>query len=149
MSTWRFVSRKGQGHCLTFGRGLSQYDNLKHILKSHWSKCNQFLEDLLGLREWKYLQTVMVTWPIWPPCPYIVKTFKESSLPEPTDQWPWNLVYSIGYPSTTTMAQMMTLGWSWPILRKSQLWENANTSGFTESFEDVGLKIGNLGCLNE
>ena len=36
MSTLRFMSRRGQGHCLTFDPGLSWYDNLKHLLKSHW-----------------------------------------------------------------------------------------------------------------
>ena len=32
------------------------------------------------------------------------------SSPEPIDPWPWNLVCSIGYPSTTRIVQMMTLG---------------------------------------
>ena len=30
------------------------------------------------------------------------------------DWWPSNLVCSIGYPSTTKIVQMMTLGWPWP-----------------------------------
>ena len=34
MSTLRFMSRKGQGHCLTFDPGLSYYDNFKHLLKA-------------------------------------------------------------------------------------------------------------------
>ena len=41
MSTLRFMSRRGQGHCLTFDPGLSWYDNLKRLLKSHWANCNQ------------------------------------------------------------------------------------------------------------
>ena len=35
---------------------------------------------------------------------------------EPRDWWPWNLVYSIVYSSTTKFVQMMTLGWPWPFL---------------------------------
>ena len=34
MSTLRFMSRRGQGHCLTFDPGLSYYDNFKHLLKA-------------------------------------------------------------------------------------------------------------------
>ena len=26
--------------------------------------------------EWKFVQTVLVAWPRWPPCPYMVKTLK-------------------------------------------------------------------------
>ena len=36
---------------------------------------------------------VQVTWPRWLPCPYMVKTLKKSSSPEPKGLWPWNLVY--------------------------------------------------------
>ena len=45
------------------------------------------------------------------------KNLKKSSTPEPIDQWPWNLVYSIVYESTTKVFQIMTLGWPWSILR--------------------------------
>ena len=34
----------------------------------------------------------------------------------------WNLVCIIGCSSTTKFAQMMTLGWPWPILRQGQIW---------------------------
>ena len=50
------------------------------------------------------------------------KNLKKSSSPEPTNQYPWNLVYSIVYGSTTKIDQIMTLGWPWPILRQSQIW---------------------------
>ena len=46
----------------------------------------------------------------------MVKTLKKSSSPEPIDWWPWNLVCSIVYASTTKVLQIMTLGWPWPIL---------------------------------
>ena len=36
----------------------------------------KFLWSLHGMGEWKFVQTVQVTWPRWPPCPYMVKTLK-------------------------------------------------------------------------
>ena len=50
------------------------------------------------------------------------KNLKKSSSPEPKDQWPWNMVCSIVYGSTTKIVQFMILGWSWPILRQGQIW---------------------------
>ena len=50
--------------------------------------------------------------------PIYGKNLKKSSSPEPKGRWPWNLVCSIGCTSTTKFIQMMTLGWSWPILRQ-------------------------------
>ena len=54
--------------------------------------------------------------------PIYGKNLKKSSSPEPIDQWPWNLVWSIVYASTTKIVQIMTLGWPWPILRQGQIW---------------------------
>ena len=42
--------------------------------------------------------------------PIYGKNLKKSSSPEPIDIWPWNLVYSIRYLSTTKNIQKMTLG---------------------------------------
>ena len=42
--------------------------------------------------------------------PIYGKNLKKSSSPEPFDRWPWNLVCSIRYLSTTKIIQMMTLG---------------------------------------
>ena len=35
-----------------------------------------FMLRLSELRKWKFLQTVLVIWPRWPPYPYLVKTLK-------------------------------------------------------------------------
>ena len=35
---------------------------------------------------------------------------------------------------------MITLGWPWPFKQQGQVWENANSKEFMESFEDFGLK---------
>ena len=81
-----------------------------------------FMWSLLGMGERKFLQMVLVTWPKWPPCPYMVKTLKKSSSPEPKGLWPRNLVCSIVCSSTTKFVHMMILGWPWPILRQGQIW---------------------------
>ena len=54
--------------------------------------------------------------------PIYGKNRKKSSSPEPIDEWPWNLVFSIVYVSTTKIVQIMTLRWPWPILREGQIW---------------------------
>ena len=44
-----------------------------------------------------------------------------SSSSEPRGKWPWNLVHSIGYSSTTNVFCMMTLGWPWLFLWHGQI----------------------------
>ena len=56
--------------------------------------------------------------------PIYGKNLKKSSPPEPIDRWPWNLVCSIVYASTTKIVQIMTLGCTWPILRQGQIWSH-------------------------
>ena len=53
--------------------------------------------------------------------PIYDKNLLNSSSLEPKGWWPWNLVGSIGYSSTTRLVQMMTLGWPWPILWQGQI----------------------------
>ena len=50
------------------------------------------------------------------------KNLKKSSSPKPKGLWPWILVCIIRCLSTTKFAQMMTLGWPWPILWQGQIW---------------------------
>ena len=42
MSTYmyRLMSRRGQSHGLTFKPGLSYYDSVKQLHKSHWASCS-------------------------------------------------------------------------------------------------------------
>ena len=72
-----------------------------------------FIWRLLRMGERKFVQMVLVTWPRWPPRPYMVKTLKKSS-PEPEGWWPWDLVCSIGVVGPTKFVQIMILGWPWP-----------------------------------
>ena len=89
-----------------------------------------------------------VTWPTWPQCLYMVKTVKKSSSPEAIDWWPWNLVCSFVYASTTKVVQIMTLGWPWSILRQGQIWSHRLIDGkkwklfiFLETIAALGLKV--------
>ena len=52
--------------------------------------------------------------------PIYGKNLKKSSSPEPIDPWPWNLVCSIMYVSTTKVIQIKSVVWPWPILREGQ-----------------------------
>ena len=72
--------------------------------------------------EQKIVRGVWVTWPRWPPRPYVVKTLKKSSSSELKSQWPCDLVCSTGALDPSWLIQMMTLGWPWPILRQGQIW---------------------------
>ena len=79
--------------------------------------------------------------------PIYGKNLKQSSSPEPEDQWPWNLVCSILYGSTTKDVQIMTLGWPWPNLRQDQIWwqafiwEKVKNIYFFETIAALGLKF--------
>ena len=69
---------------------------------------SNFIWRLLRTREQKFVQVVLVTWPRWPPRPYMVKTLRKSS-PEPEGRWPWVLVCSIRVVGPTKFVQMMIL----------------------------------------
>ena len=49
--------------------------------------CSNFIWSLLRVGEQKIAEMVVVRWPRWPPCPYMVKTFKKSSSPELRRPW--------------------------------------------------------------
>ena len=75
--------------------------------------------------------------------PIYGKNLKKSSSPETLDRWPWNLVCSIVYGSTTKAIQIMTLGWPWPILRQGQIWSHRLLYGKKWKW----LFFGNYCCL--
>ena len=127
MRTLRFMSRRGQSHCLTFDPGLSLYDKFKHLLKSHWANCNQYHLEPPGADGTKICSNRIVHMTNMATTSIYGKILLKSLTPEPVDWWSCNLVWSIGCFSTTKIVQMMTLCWPWPIIRHSQLWENANT----------------------
>ena len=59
------------------GRPLSSVVNIfKHLLWSHHANWSQISYGASMGRRKKFGQTAQVTWPRWPPCPYMVKTLK-------------------------------------------------------------------------
>ena len=72
--------------------------------------------------------TNMATMPVYG------KNLKKSSTPEAIGWWPWNLVCSIVYASTTKVVQIMTLGWLWHILRQGQIWSHRLFMGKSENY---------------
>ena len=83
-----------------------------------------FIWSLSGMEERKFVREVWVTWPRWPPRPYMVKTLQKSSSPEPkgNDLVAWYV--AMGTLGQSYFVQMMTLhvGWPWPMLQQGQIW---------------------------
>ena len=88
--------------------------------------------------------------------PIYGKNLKKSSSSEPKGIWPWNVVCSIGFSSTTKFVQIMTLGWQWPILREGQIWsivilyeKKAKTMDFSETFVVYEIKVCKFSYVTE
>ena len=80
--------------------------------------------------------------------PIYGKNLKQSSSPEPIYQWPWNLLCSIVYESTTKVVQIMTLGDLDPFYAKVKfghiaafVWEKVKIIYFLETIAALGLKV--------
>ena len=81
----------------------SVVNNFKHLLlQNHLPNQSQILCGAsLGKGKRKFVRGIWVTWPRWPPGPYMVKTLQKSSSPEPVGRFLWNLVCSIGDSSSS------------------------------------------------
>ena len=67
----------------------------KHLLWNHWAN---FIWRLLRTREQKFVQMVLVTWPRWPPRPFMVKTLLQNQKAD--DLWTWYVAMGMwGLPS--------------------------------------------------
>ena len=93
LSTWRFVSRRGHGHCLTFDPGFSYSMTISNI-----SSTARFHVEPPWAEGTEYVQTVLMT--NMATTPIYGKNLLKSSAPEPINPWPWNLICSIGNLST-------------------------------------------------
>ena len=101
--------------------GVRKHFQTSSPLKLPGQLNSYFIWRLLRMGERKFVQMVLVTWPRWPPHPYMVKNLQKSSSLEPEGQWPWDLVCSIGVVGPTKFVQMMILGWPWPTYRQGQI----------------------------
>ena len=81
--------------------------------------------------------------------PIYGKKLKKSSSLLTIDRWPWNLVCSIVYGSSTKIVQIMTLGWPWPISRQGQFGHIGFCMGKTENYLFFGndCSIWSHSCL--
>ena len=67
--------------------------------------------------ERKFVQTVLVTWPRWPPCPYMVKTLNNLLRNQKADDLEtWYAA------SGVRVLPSLFKWWPWPILRQGQIW---------------------------
>ena len=68
--------------------------------------------------ERKFVQTVHVTWPKWPPCPYMVKIFFYGT------KRPMTLKLGMHHRMLKyyQVCSNDNLGWTWPILWQGQIW---------------------------
>ena len=120
MSKWIYMNIKCQGHLLTLVQSHSDSTFLNFFsLETARPIDDKFHVDHPWDGGMKICSngpghmTKMAAMPIYG------KNIKNSSL-EPKGRWPWKLICSIKYSSTTKFVQMMPLGW--PILRQSQIW---------------------------
>ena len=96
--SWRLISEL----IVKVGIRLPSSGRRQHFQTSPQKSLGQlkpnFIWSLHWSGEWKFFQMVMFTWPRWPPCPHMVKTFKNLLLQNQTA----DDLCSIGYSSTCT-----------------------------------------------
>ena len=79
MRIWNYMNIKDQGHSLTLVQGLSdsKYSNFFSWETARPIEAKFHIWILhVGMEERQFVQMFQVTWPRWPPCPYMVKTWK-------------------------------------------------------------------------
>ena len=119
----KLMSTKGQGHLLTLVQNsifLNRFSSIitrpfeaKFCVEHPWDWGTKACSNGPGH------MIKMATMPI-----YCKNLWKSSSL-EPKGRWPWNLVCSIEYSSTTKFVQKIPLGWPWySILQQGQIWSS-------------------------
>ena len=80
--------------------------------------CSNFIWSLLRVGERKIAKMVAVRWPRWPPCPYIVKTFKNLLLQNRECLGAAPLQESSGTGGLPTLLNKLSYVDIWPFYRK-------------------------------
>ena len=88
-----------------------------------------FVWKLSGTRKWKSDDMMLVTWPRWPPCPYMVKTLQKSSSLEPVADF-----HETWYVASGTPAHHSLFKW-WP-------WSDLDLFYGKVKFGNLGFSIG-------
>ena len=103
-----------------------------------------FIWSLLGSGEWKFIQTVLVTWPRWLPCPHMVKTLKNLLLrnQKADDLETWYAA------SGARVLPNLFKWWSWVdvdvtvnLVPCAFVWEKGKTTDFSETIVVYDLKL--------
>ena len=103
-----------------YGKKCSEFQTTSP-LESLGQCCSNFIWSLPGAGEWKIAKMVAIHWPRWPPCPFVVKTFKNLLL-----QNQGCLVaesYWINYRDgrSTEIAKIMAVHWHLTFLWRGQV----------------------------
>ena len=83
MSTWRSMSARGQGHSLTLDSHSMTVINVSS--KATKPIITYFIYSLQGLRKRKYVQTVQVTWSVWPQ--WLLQNLLQNQLTDGLETW--------------------------------------------------------------
>ena len=90
------------------------------LLKPLGQCCSNFIWSLPWAREWKIAKTVAVHWPRWPPCSYMVETFK-NLLQNQECLVAESLHKSSGDSRSTKVANIMVIHWHLTFLQSGQV----------------------------
>ena len=96
---------------------LEHWSRSKPTVEPRWAN---FIWSLHGMLGWKFVQIFWVTWPM-SSRPIHGKTFKHPLFSEPSGRWPWKLVYSNGYSSTTKFGRTSGIPGAVYVLKKGAL----------------------------
>ena len=83
--------------------------------------CSNFIWSLLRLGERKIAKIVVVRWPRWPPCPYMVKTFKNLLHQNQGCLVAESLLKSSRNWKSTKVAKIMDVHWHLTFLQRGQV----------------------------
>ena len=135
-------SLKSPGNILEFqpqeslGTLCTSSSTLFKHLRNHRAGQSNFKWNFYGVGEQKFVQMVLVTWPRWPPFPYMVNTFKNLLLrnQKANDLETWYAA------SGAQVLLNLFKCWPWPILRQDKIWslmllyrEKGKTIDFSET----------------
>ena len=109
---------------------------------------------LCGMGERKFVQMVQVTWPVWPPCPYMVKTLENLLWNQKADDLESWYVASDArvLPNCSNDDPGLTLIYFTArsnLVLYAFVWEKGKTVDFSETVVVFDIKVGRCSQLNE
>ena len=83
--------------------------------------CSNFILSLPGTGKWKIARMVAIHWPRWPPCPYMVKSFRNLLLQNCGCCVAQSLHKSSGTGGLSIMSKIMVIHWHLTFLWRGQV----------------------------